>query len=404
MKRLTPTCFRLAAIAASLASGLGCSPTALLTMQEAESGPTIEVLDPKGRFRSALSFPFALGETDAGDFHLEIALEGSSVEMNCFILDYETEIGVSSLRIAQSIFDNFEENDLDLSARRILDIGAGAIGDAAYQSLTMSFNLHDSDGNGGIGTMKTASTNKLGHAIACNHWDVGYLETFARVFAELVRNFEPSDPPPAPFYVEISQIRVNDLLVGVASTRLTRDDEGDVQIVTETSSLIPRSEVEFQATHSKSIDWARGDGTLINAYQIESDVEGEVTNLALNWHEETGWKTTGAFGRKELAQELGHERALASSLSEALALRYELRPHGERSQAIFQRWVPSVDPTRAAEVKITVEEEDAAFATLALGPIEIRAQRDENGLPERYTWSLGSIDMAIDRIYQRGGL
>jgi hypothetical protein len=404
MKRLTPTCFQFAAIAASLASGLGCSPTAVLTMQEAESGPTIEVLDPKGRFRSALSFPFTLGETDAGDFHLEIALEGSSVEMNCFILDYETQIGVSSLRIAQTIFDNFEENDFNLSARRILNIGAGAIGDTAYQSLSISFNLHDAEGNGGLGMMKTASANKQGHAIACNHWDAGYLETFARVFAELVRNFEPSDPLPAPFYVEVSQIRVNDLLVGVASTRLVRDGEGDIQIVEEGSSLIPRSELELQATHSKSIDWARSDGTLINAYQIESDVDGEVTNLALNWHEEIGWKIAGTFGRKELAQELGHEHALASSLSEALALRYELRPHGERSQVIHQRWIPSVDPSRATEVKITVDEENATFATIALGPIEIRAQRSENGLPERFTWSLGSIDMAVDRIYQRGDL
>jgi hypothetical protein len=372
--------------------------------REAEFGPTQEVLDPKGRFRSALSLPFTTGETDAGELRLDVAVAGSDVTMYCFILQEETELGVSSLRIAELIFAGFEEDGLELSAQRILSIDAGAIGDATCQSLYLSFDLRDDEGKGGLGTMKAASANKLGHAIACNHWGAGYVETFARAFAELVGNFETNDPPLAPFYVEISRIQVNDLVVGVTSTRLVRDDDGDIQSSTESSMLIPTSADEFQATHSKVVDWTRGDGSLINAYDFEADVDGEVTSLALTWNDESGWKVEGMFGRKEIAEQLGRNDRLASSVSEALALRYQLEPSGEQARVTIDRWIPGVDPTRASVVTISVDEEDAGLATIELGPTVMTAQRDEDGLPERFTWSLGSNRMVIERIYRSGDL
>jgi hypothetical protein len=63
------------------------------------------------------------------------------------------------------------------------------------------------------------------------------------------------------------------LPVGVEWLRLTRDSDGDVRIDGSSSLLIPRSADQLMATYSTSIEWSTPEGTLINAYSTEADVE-----------------------------------------------------------------------------------------------------------------------------------
>jgi hypothetical protein len=400
----TLTFLQSATLAVVVGSALACASTGEQNamLREAEFGPTTEIVDPDGNFRSALSLPFTVESDPDGDLTLEIPLAGSELPVYCFIANHETELGVAALRVTQAIFDALREN-FEISSLRIAAIDSGAIEDVAYQSISMSF-LIQSDSESGVGLMKTASANKHGRAITCNHWDAGFIETFERVFSELVRNFQVSDPPPAPSYTEISRVRVGELPVSVVTLSFTRDADGDIQAVSESSTLIPTTENEFQASYSREIDWARNGGELINSFSFESDVDGEKTSLALKWDDDRGWHVQGLYENKEIANELGHRDPLDSAVSEWRALRHQLIPQGDESRVNLERWIPTADPTRAIELSIAANPEDARLATLAAGPLEMQLQRGQDGLPESAVVSFGSVSMTIEVIFRNGEL
>ncbi len=400
----TITFFQRATLAVLVGGILACASTGEqnVMLREAEFGPTTEIVDPDGNFRSALSLPFTIGATDDGDFRLKIPLAGSAIPLYCFVVKNETELGVSALRITQTIFDTLRE-DYELTNLRTAAIDAGAINDVAYQSISISF-LLQGDSEPGVGLMKVASANRHGRAITCNHWDAGFIETFEHVFSELVRNFQVSEPPPTPSYTEINRIRIGELPIGVSTLSFARDADGDINAVSESSTLIPSSENEFLGSYSKQVDWARDGGELINSYAFESDVDGEKTSLALKWDDDRGWYFQGLFENKEIADELGHNDTLDSAVSEWLTLRHELIPQGDESRVSLKRWIPAADPTRIVEVLIAADPEDTRVATVTVGPLEIRMERDQDGLPESTTVSVGSNSMTIERIFRNGQL
>jgi hypothetical protein len=400
----TLTFLQSTTLAVVVGGSLACATTGEqnVMLREAEFGPTTEFVDPEGNFRSALSLPFTVESDSDGDLTLEISIAGSEIPAYCFIANHETELGVSALRITQAIFDALRES-YELASLRIAAIDAGAIEDVAYQSITMSFLVQGESGPG-AGLMKTASANKHGRAIACNHWDAGFIETFERVFSELVRNFQVSDPPPTPSYTEIGRVRIGETPIGVVTFSLTRDSDGDIQAVSESSTLIPTSENEFVGSYSREIDWAHNGGELINAFAFASDVDGEKTSLALKWDDDQGWYVQGLFENKEIAKELGHSGPLDSAVSEWRALRHQLIPQGDESRVNLERFLPAADPTRAIEMSIAANPEDARLATVVAGPLEFRLQRGQDGLPESSVVSVGNVSMTFERIFRNGEL
>jgi len=400
----TPNFLQRATLAVVVGGGLACTSTGSQNamLREAEFGPATEIVDPDGGFRSAMSLPFTAESDSDGDLTLEIRLAESEIPVYCFVAVDEAEIGVSALRITNSIFESLRQN-FELSDLRTAVLDAGAIGDTAYQLVSISFVL-ENEGVSGIGLMKVASANKHGYNIHCNHWDAGFLETFKRVFSELVHNFQATEAPPAPAYVEISRIRIGETPVGVFTLRFIRDADGDIQAVSESSTLIPSSQHEFQGSYSKDVDWADAGGDLINSYAFESDVGGEKTSLALKWDDDRGWTFEGRYQNEEITGELGHHGPLHSTVSDWIVYRRVLMPQGKESRVSLDRWIPGADPTRVIEVSFAADPEDARLATMTVGPLEMRLERDQDGLPESAIMSVGSVSMIIERIFVNGEL
>ncbi len=382
--------------------GSACSSTPMpdAMRREAVFGPPSEVVDAAATFQASLSVPFEQ-ETDSEGIHeIEIPLEGS-VPITCIVWPEEAEMGATALRTSRRILENLTASGIAISEHQVVSLVSGAIDDTAYQSVKSVFRMASGDEVGG-GLMKVAAANKHGRGIACNHWDAGYVETFDRVFEELVRSFRARDPGPEPYYKEIARVRLGELAVGVVTTTFTRDAEGDVQGISETSSLIPRSESEFNVSYSKTTDWSKQDGDLLNSYEVETDLDAEHTNLALKWDRERGWHVAGMFQGKQIEADLGHDGVIDSMLSDLLVAKYRLVPRGERSELALARWIPGADPTRVIEAAFRVDAEDARRLTLKHGNVEMRALRDADGLPETITFDLPNATMTLERIYQHG--
>lgn len=394
---------RSAAQAILLAICVACAsaPTQNAMLRESDAGAKSEIMDPKGEFRFSLSHEFSTELDEDGDLVIEIPMSGSDVPMYCFVWRKRGEIGVTALRTAKNIFAELEKEGFEITDRRIAAIESGSIGETAYQSIAMTFTL-DGGGEKGTGLMKSASANSEGYALTCNQIDAGYAKTFGSIFSEFVDSFRVESPKSAAYYKEISQIRLGDLNVGIMTGTFTRDADGDIEGVVEASTLIPRSETEFLASYSKTTDWTHDDGTLINAYEYESDTDTERISLALKWNDEKGWTVSGMFQGRDISTELNETSPLDSMLSEALAARYHLAPHGKHTSRTLRRWIPNVDPTKSLALPISVDAEDPQYLTTSIGGLDVRSRRDAVGLPELSTIDVGGTLMTIERIYQDG--
>lgn len=382
--------------------GPACTSTPMpdAMRREAAIGPPAEVVDAAASFLASLSLPFEQATDAEGIHEIQIPLEGS-VPIYCFVWPDEAEMGATALRTSRRILENLTASDITISEQRVLSLDSGAIADTAYQSVKSVFRMTSGDEVGG-GLMKVAAANKHGRGIACSHWDAGYVDTFDRVFEELVRSFRAHDPGPEPYYKEIARVRLGELAVGVVTTTFTRDSEGDVQGISEASTLIPRSESEFKVSYSRTTDWSEQNGDLINAYEVETDLDAEHTNLALKWDRERGWHVAGLFQGKQIEADLDHDGVIDSMLSDLLVAKYRLAPRGERSEFVLARWIPDADPTRVIETVFSVDAEDVRQLTLKLGNLEMRALRDADGLPETISFDLPNTTMKLERIYQHG--
>lgn len=398
----TRTIVLVAASVVILALGSACSSISPGNgmQREADFGAPSEVIDANETFQSLLSIPFEQSTDAEGTHTIEIPIEGS-VPIYCFVWPHEAEMGATAVRSSAMIFEELRSNGFNSSGQQIVSVDSGAIGDAAYQSIKLTFQLAD-ENEVGNGLMKVAAANRDGHGISCNHWDAGYSETFDRVFKELVGSFRTPDASPEPYYKEITTIRIGDLAVGIMTMTFTRDSEGDVQGIMKSSSVIPRSEREFLVTYSEITDWSNENGNLINAYVIQSDVDTEHTNLSLNWDSEQGWHVAGTFEGKEIDANLSHEGPIDSMLSDMIVSKYVLTPGGEHPSITLMRWITGADPTKAVEVPMTVDTEDDRYFTSRLGDLEIRTKRGADGLPETGTMRVGSNVMILERIYQNG--
>lgn len=387
---------------AALGPGCGSVPAGPL-QREAAFGAPADVTDEGGAFRASLSLPFEQHVDAEGTLAIAMPIEGS-VPIYCFVWPDGSEIGVTAQRMAQLIFQELTETGHEISDRQIVALEAGVVGDTAYQAILSVFQIRSAAGEG-TGVMKVAAANKHGYGLGCNHWDNGYLATFRRVFEELVGSFRVRDPGVEPYYREISEIRIGELEVGVSSTTFRRDTEGDVEVISETSLVLPRSPSELLASYARDTNWSTPDGGLINAFFMESDIETRHTDLALSRSRKDGWQVAGSYQGKPIEAVLDHGGIIHSSLAEALALKHWLAPHGERSTLDLTRWSPGADPTRVIQASYRVDAEDERYVDVEIATgVTMRARRDDDGLARSGSLSVGNVTMLFERVYRHGEL
>lgn len=386
------------------ALALGCAgPGAVHPMlrEAADFGEPAPVTDAGGSFTAQLSIPFSQETDEDGTHAIRIPLEGS-VEAYCFVWTHESELGATVVRTGDVVLESVrDEGGFTLGERQIAELRSGEIEGVPYQSMKTVAMLGFED-QPAVALMKAAAANKQGRGIACNHWDAGYSATFDRIFEELVRSFEVTAPPPAPFYEEIAVVRIAELDVGVISTRMRRDAEGDVETTTESSLLIPRSASEVGSSYSRTIEWSTPNGWLINAFAFETAPADETLKLALRWYEEGGWHVAGSFQGKAIDTGIGYREPLGGALAEALILKNELAPRGERDEVSMMRWLPDANPVELVEATIRLDEADPDFAIVSVGGIELRVSLDEAGTVESARMKVAGNEMRIERIFQRG--
>ncbi len=254
-----------------------------------------------------------------------------------------------------------------------------------------------------VGFTKVRAATRGELSLACVHNEVGYRETFARVFTEFVTNIEYAAAASEPYYEEIVTMDVAGIGAGTMHVMYTDDGDGATRTDTIEATLMPVDATTLMYSDSYTVSFTDADELMINALTI--DVEnGEVTNnLKLDRTESGAWLSHGLLQGKEVEFEIDAAAEPVTDLNLYRRVR-ELFAGDEQSTA-FQVWLPSADPSRLLDASIERNDgEVAGQGILKLGPMSVDGLFDESGSMYKGSMAMGPVTIQMKLAWKNGAL
>jgi hypothetical protein len=171
--------------------------------------------------------------------------------------------------------------------------------------------------------------------------------------------------------------------------------------------LLPVDSETLMASDEVMIEWARPDGSLINAFQMES-VNGEVeSQLNLDPREDGSWAVHGTFQSEPLDVTLPAS-VLSTMLGDTILLRAKLAaPKPTGGELRIQSWLPTMDPTRFLEQRLAILDPlggDRFTARLEMVGTVTHLVVERDGSTVSGTLNMGPMKLEIERIFASGSI
>jgi hypothetical protein len=260
-----------------------------------------------------------------------------------------------------------------------------------------------------VGMTKSSVTVKNNRMLACTHNDVGYTETFARIFEKFVSSAKLPEVERSPYFEEILLTEVNGSRVGFAHVRYFTDEGADpeaeeafdTRIEHLTSMLVPVSAETVNSDDSSTVTWSRPDGTIITAYSASSENGEVITDLQLRRNENGDWVSYGTFRGNEFEETLDAGVEPLSDMGQSRVASILLQ--SSDSIAEFPLWVADADPSQFMAGRITLDDDaDAGSALVEVGAVSMQTQYDDRGRLKRGTIQTGGASLMLSRTWSRG--
>ncbi len=338
---------------------------------------------------------------DLGDgIYYAVADDKSGAPVQCWFYTEPMDLATSTASISEAVIAATAEQHGPVANRQIFHVGAGAVDGSPFLALEWVYTVGEAP-NALVAFSKVRAAERGDGYVICSHSQLGYRDSFAEGFAEVVSNLDVSTDANPPYYSEISVFNLNGIDVGIAYVTMTRDDEGDTGIYTTEAMLMPVSSAELTTSDSTSTSWSTPDGYLINKNYAEG-VNGElVTNLSVQFGAEDSWQVEGTFSGKAISADLGAEGNPISILGEMLTVR-SLMQNPDANRADVVSWIPTADPTTFTPVSIVLDDEVPGTGTVTIGPLQAAGEFDENGSMSRGTIDMGVVKLLVKRAFVSG--
>lgn len=342
-------------------------------------------------------------ELQSEAYSLTIQL-GKELTVSCEVLRGSHDLAALLAEAAEISFGELAKANGTIEARAVQAIEAGAVGDHPFLALRWLYRAKLKD-EARVGGLQQFAAD-LGDAVVyCANDELGYTRTFDAVARALTTGLRLDGKPMQPGYFgEISVISIDGQRVGVASTSLARDADGDTKVSNKSSMLLQRTPGQLVYQDVVDIQWVRPDGSLINAVQVKAEQGKLVENLRLNPVEEGRWKAAGTLAGKDVEFEI--PKAPSSFVALAQARRQLMaapNPVGTSTEA--STW-SSLDLSRLIPARATVLAPAGAEAFAVreeLGGVAIEAVLDrKTGTMARARMPVGPRTMTMERVHQHG--
>ncbi|MEM9385526.1 MAG: hypothetical protein AAGA68_10725 [Pseudomonadota bacterium] len=262
------------------------------------------------------------------------------------------------------------------------------------------------NGESNLGLLKLRAAQKDDTLFVCSHDELGYRETFADLFASIMRTAQWPHDYDAPYLRGVHSFTVAGRPAGLAWHEMRLDADGDTIASVEMAMALQVDEFTLSTSDSQEIAFSTPDGQVINAYS-ESAENGEVTTaLSLRADESGNWNVTGRLQGKEVSFDLGSDVQPLSILGESLKMSSLLKDES-RTETKIPVWVTGADPSAFITADFTLGKrgESTSEGSYSVGPIGIEGKYEhETGSMLSGTMSMGGIFMRMERLYFSGEL
>lgn len=340
---------------------------------------------------------------EEGSYSVAIEL-GGDVTVHCEVMQDPRDLAALLAETAEISFREIARVNGEVQFRGIDTSDAGAAGPHPYLAVQWIYRVLQG-GEQRVGAFKQFAADLGDAAVYCMHDELGYTQTFRTVTQTLARELRVLGKPVAqPYFREVNVLSLNGQRVGVASTTMVRDEDGDTRVMSKGAILVQRAPGQLMSQDTLEVQWVRPDGTLISASQVQVS-EGRLTeSMTLRQSEDGRWRASGTIAGKAVGFDL--PGAPDTNIAQALARRQMLAQDKPVGRSTEGRVWSSLDLTRLLPTRSTVVAAvgDGAYAVREeLGSFTLEAVLDrKTGTMMKAKIPMGAMVLDIERILQQG--
>ena len=286
--------------------------------------------------------------------------------------------------------------------RDVFSLDSGMIGRSPYLALETLFSMGSEDKTV-VGFVKVRLAGRDGIQFACSHNQVGFRQTFARVFEHFVNSATFEASATQPFLRQVHRQSLDGLAIGIIESTYAVDADGDFALTSKESNLIPQNGADVNSTDNYDYAFWKPDGALINQVHVSSENGQQVTNLNLQSAEKSMYKLSGNYQGQEV-ELVFEDRDGPLSDIELMLETQRMIADPARDSMSAKVWRATIDPTRFIETSMTFVPggRDELRAVASVGPINLSVQLDEFGQMKSALSIIESIKVLVERIYREG--
>jgi hypothetical protein len=385
-------------------------PEWLQELRARESKPattTHEVKSADGWFGARVqATPVGKVEEEGGSYSFSFEL-APEIFVNCELVRDGFDLASLLSSTAASSFEFLGREQGKITQRSVERTDAGHIAGSPYLAVDWIY-LVDTDEGPKVGSLKQLASVKDGHGVYCALNDVGFARSFESLARSFIETLQVKAAPAPGLYDDISVVTLGTAKVGVATSSVERDADGDLRVQTSTAMLVPVAADKLRVQDSFSVQFVRPDGTMINAlHVIASDGEVE-SDLKLEPAEGGGWHVSGQHKGKSLDGRLDSAHEPTTFLQQAMVRKALLaKPEPANGENVEWQWIAS-DPLRLTESRLKIvgpAAEGFYQARESAGPLQADTVLERaTGMTQRFDAAIGPQTMTVERVYSRGSL
>ncbi|PCK07270.1 MAG: hypothetical protein COA42_15230 [Alteromonadaceae bacterium] len=276
-------------------------------------------------------------------------------------------------------------------------IDVGVVGNTPYLLFDTLYVLGEGDKKV-TGVLKALSAKTNETLQICLHNEVGYRETFLKVFKSFVGAFLKNNDDSV-FFESTHKLIYNDIPVGYGQEIYSTDKDGDIMIQSDMAFILPVDASSLSRSDSVSLFWSSPDGSLINGAKnsIENSVLSSSFTIQL---QDEKWQVKGELQGKAVEAVLDHTAPLLSSFGSYLEVKR--LSNSDQNSAEFYMW-SELDPTSAQKISVSkISGNPKANFKTDMGPIVMTFMVENNGIFREGTLELGALNLNMELIHVYG--
>lgn len=326
---------------------------------------------------------------------------GSRSPMECFF--YATDISpASSLKtITNNVFQSKEVGEV--TGRKTSFLAAGMVEGFPYLMLQTAFRVKE-NGKELVGNLKTVvGTKEVGNVI-CVHNEVGYQQTFMKVFSDILSSFEyPQMFKGGIRFKSIVLVSIKDLPVGYTYKFIGQTQYGLHSWVEKGSLLIPSDDSNVVALDDLAFEIANKDGSL--SYGIyKAEENGKSTHLIeLSTLDYKNYLAKGNKDGQDVSKEFSLDKPIVSNFQVP-----SLISKSFFEQDLKQFSVPIYSPDQnlhgptSLRLKLVKINKAGGIVSFSAGDLTHHAVVEKDGTEEALSFNVSELKIEGKRIFKAG--